>query len=51
MSNAPDGRHWDFVVTESTSWVSGGRSGWQVKGGNRTDAVVTIRTVMQCVRM
>lgn len=50
-SDAPDARHWDFVVTESTSWVSGGRSGWQVKGGNRTEATVTIRSVMQCVQM
>lgn len=51
ISNAPDARHWDFVVTHSASWVSGGRSGWWVKGGNRSESDVTIRSVMQCVRM
>lgn len=51
ISNAPDARHWDFVVTHSASWVSGGRSGWWIKGANRTEQAVNIRTVMQCVRM
>ena len=51
VATPDENRRWDFAVTHSASWVSGNRSGWEVKGANRTESEATIRSVMQCVRL